>query len=142
MAGPDSGQGLLTLREHAERLTSVCLSADQRTVLSDERTIRLWDTASGQCLRVSDEQPGRANAVRLGADGRFALSGHSGSPVRLRDVGSGRRVRVLDGHRTGVVGVARTPDGRIEAAVSDAAARSSPVGFQAAAHSDSDTAAE
>ncbi|EFE79217.1 protein kinase [Streptomyces filamentosus] len=108
----DSGEGLLTLRGHAEQLTSVCLSADQRTVLSGERTIRLWDTASGQCLRVFDEQPGRANAVRLSADGRFAVSGHSDSLVRVWDVGSGRCVRVLEGHRTSVVSVAWTPGGR------------------------------
>ncbi|MFB8138560.1 WD40 repeat domain-containing protein [Streptomyces parvus] len=108
----DSGEGLLTLRGHSEQLTSVCLSADQRTVLSGERTIRLWDPASGQCLRVFDEQPGRANAVRLSADGRFAVSGHSDSLVRVWDVGSGRCVRVLEGHRTSVVSVAWTPDGR------------------------------
>ncbi|WP_435972846.1 protein kinase domain-containing protein [Streptomyces sp. Qhu_M48] len=108
----DSGQGLLTLRGHAEQLTSVCLSADERVVLSSERTIRLWDTASGQCLRVFDEHPGRANAVQLSADGRFAVSGHSDSLVRLWDVGSGRCVRVLEGHRTSVSSVALTPDGR------------------------------
>ncbi|MGW1295414.1 protein kinase domain-containing protein [Streptomyces sp. NPDC002533] len=108
----DSGQGLLTLRGHAGQLTSVCLSADQRTVLSGERTLRLWDTASGQCLRVFDEQPGRANAVRLSVDGRFAVSGHSDSLVRVWDVESGHCVRVLEGHRTSVVAVALTPDGR------------------------------
>ncbi|MCX5414948.1 protein kinase [Streptomyces sp. NBC_00059] len=108
----DSGGGVLTLRGHAEQLTSVCLSADERTVLSSERTIRLWDTASGQCLRVFDEQGGRANAVQLSTDGRFAVSGHSDSLVRVWDVTSGRCIRVLEGHRTSVSSVALTPDGR------------------------------
>lgn len=108
----DSGQGLLTLRGHAEQLTSVCLSVDERVVLSSERTIRLWDTASGQCVRVFDEEGDRANAVQLSVDGRFAVSGHSDSRVRVWDVGSGRCVRVLEGHRTSVSSVALTPDGR------------------------------
>ncbi|MGW7342576.1 WD40 repeat domain-containing serine/threonine protein kinase [Streptomyces sp. NPDC054854] len=108
----DSGEGVLTLRGHAEQLTSVCLSADQRAVLSSERTIRLWDTASGQCVRVFDEQAGRANAVQLSVDGRFAVSGHSDSLVRVWDVESGRCIRVLEGHRTSVSSIALTPDGR------------------------------
>ncbi len=108
----DSGEGLLTLRGHTDQLTSVCLSADQRTVLSSERTIRLWDTASGQCVRVFDEQAGRANSVQLSADGRFAVSGHSDALVRVWDVESGRCIRVLEGHRTSVSSVALTPDGR------------------------------
>ncbi|MDG4857657.1 protein kinase [Streptomyces sp. T-3] len=108
----DSGQGVLTLRGHADQLASVCLSADERAVLSSERTIRLWDTATGQCVRVFGEEAGPANAVQLSADGRFAVSGHTDSLVRVWDVDSGRCLRTLEGHRTSVSSIALTPDGR------------------------------
>ncbi|WP_327350497.1 WD40 repeat domain-containing serine/threonine protein kinase [Streptomyces sp. NBC_01304] len=108
----DSGLGLLTLRGHVDQLTSVCLSMDERAVLSSERTIRLWDTATGQCVRVFDETAGPANAVQLSADGRFAVSGHTDARVRVWDVESGRCIRVLEGHRTSVSSISLTPDGR------------------------------
>ena len=46
------------------------------------------------------------------ADGRFAVTGGIWSYAVVRDVHTGRVIRVLDGHERGVHGCALTPDGR------------------------------
>ena len=51
-------------------------------------------------------------SVAWSADERRALSGSSDNTVRLWDVETGRCLRVLEGHSSGVVSVAWSADGR------------------------------
>jgi WD40 repeat protein len=73
--------------------------------------IRLWDTATGNCLRVFEEQPSDARDVQLTADGCFALSRGSDAALRVWEVATGRCLRVLHGRRGGFSDAVLHPDG-------------------------------
>ncbi|MFF7633157.1 protein kinase [Kitasatospora sp. NPDC008050] len=129
VCGGDAGEILLWRGTDAEplRLThpgigpagevgSVCLSADGRYLLSGgrygDRTLRLWDAATGEFLRVFEDQPAESMVARLSADGRFAVSGGRDAAIRIWDTGTGRCLRVLEGHGQEVWSLALTPDAR------------------------------
>jgi WD40 repeat protein len=74
--------------------------------------VRLWEVATGRCLRTFEGLVGPVNSVAWSPDGRFALSGSGDMTVRLWEVVTGRCVRVLEGHTDWVSSVAWSPDGR------------------------------
>ncbi|MER5421145.1 protein kinase domain-containing protein [Streptosporangium roseum] len=102
---------LRTLEGHDDdRVSSVSMSADGRFVVSCGRgCIRLWDVASGECVRVL-EHPGHPLKARLSTDGRFALSADSDSFLRVWDVHSGQMLRALEGHQRRIRDLAFAPD--------------------------------
>ncbi len=79
-----------------------------------ERTIRLWNTATGRTVRILRGHTDDVTALAFSRDGRFLLSGSfdADETVRLWDVGHGRQVRVFRGHIAGISDVAFAPDGR------------------------------
>jgi WD40 repeat protein len=104
-------------------VTSVRFSADGRRALSgsEDRTLRLWDLNSGQCLNVLSGHHHAVNAVAISPDGRFAVSGSGNGftsaeeddfTLRLWDLERDRCLRVLSGHTEPVDGVAISADGR------------------------------
>jgi WD40 repeat protein len=92
---------------------SVGLSADGGHALSASRdkTIRVWNLASGRSIRVFEGHTDVVRAVRfLNAD-RWALSGSEDTTLRLWDVRTG--LELWRGGTTGrVLSVAPSPDGR------------------------------
>jgi mono/diheme cytochrome c family protein len=98
---------------HAGIVTCVALSPDGRRALSggDDKTVRLWDVASGTELRCLEGHAEEVLAVTFAPDGRRALSGSRDRTLRLWDLTSGRELRCLRGHTDRVAGVAVSPDG-------------------------------
>jgi hypothetical protein len=92
----------------------VCLSADGRFALSGshDNTLRLWELASGRCLRTFEGHKHHVNSVCLSADGRFALSGGKDNTLRLWELASGRCLRTFEGHKHHVNSVCLSADGR------------------------------
>jgi WD40 repeat protein len=72
----------------------VAASPDGRRALSAGRDtqLRLWDLASGQCVRKFDGHAESVRTVAWSRDGRWALSGSQDKTLRLWDVESGRAV--------------------------------------------------
>jgi WD40 repeat protein len=135
-----AGRLLRVLRGHTGPVHSVALSSDGRLALSGsalfvirndgERMftngqLKLWETATGRCLPLFENQPDAVTAVALSADGRFALSG-CGQAVIQRDNGrfvqsgmvhlwelsTSRRLCTFEGHRGAVTSVCLSFDGR------------------------------
>jgi WD40 repeat protein len=92
-------------------------SADGASLLSgsDDRTVRLWDLASGHEKEKWDEHTGPVTSVALTTDARFALSGSKDRTARVWRIGAGQSVKTFTGHQRAVEAVAVSPDGTLAA---------------------------
>jgi len=99
---------------HDGAVVCVAFTPDGKRAVSggDDRTLRLWDVATGKELRRFEGHRDAVTAVSFSTDGHFIASGSRDRTVRLWDVESGRERARLEGHTGGVRCVAFSPDGK------------------------------
>jgi WD40 repeat protein/serine/threonine protein kinase len=104
--------------EHPYGVHSAAFSPDGRFILtgSGDNKLRLWDVATGQCLRTFE---GPGHSVAFSPDGRFVLSGDWGGKTKLQlsDVATGQCLRTAQTDK--VESVAFSPGGRFALTGSD-----------------------
>jgi WD40 repeat protein/serine/threonine protein kinase len=122
------GRALLTFTGHDGPVLSVAFHPDGRRVASagggepgtgssDDRSIRIWDAATGDELLRLDGHGTQIRWVTFSRDGRWlASSGHYDGTVRLWDGETGRAVRTLDTGTRAAGVLAFSPDGHSLAA--------------------------
>ena len=105
---------LRTLEGHGNVVTSVSVTPDGRRAVSGsgDKTLRVWDLESGQCLRTLEGHSDSVESVSVTPDGRRAVSGSGDTTLRVWDLESGQCLRTLEGHSDWVWSVSVTPDGR------------------------------
>ena len=86
---------------------------------SDDRTIQLWQAATGERLKTLRGHDGWVQAIAFSPDGERLVSGSSDHTVKLWDVQSGECLYTLAGHDQRVKAVAVAPDGKTLASGSD-----------------------
>ena len=96
-----TGRVMRSLPAHSDPVGGVDFSADGTLVVScsSDGLIRVWDTASGQCLRTffhEDTPP--VVSVRFSPNGRFIATWMLDSSVRMWNYVEGRCVKTYKGH--------------------------------------------
>ena len=101
-----------TFEGHTKDVRSVALSDDGRRALSGswDKTLRLWDTDTGECLQILEGHTDSVRSVWMTPDGRRALSGSWDGTVRLWDLDTGHCVRSFLGHANNVSSVCLSAD--------------------------------
>ncbi len=107
------GQQLLTLEGHTNWVRSVAFNADGNTLASgsDDKTLRLWNTATGQCLKTLEGHKERVWSVAFSPNGKILASGSEDRTVKLWDFHTGQCFKTLERHTSWVRSVTFSPDG-------------------------------
>src|SRR5207249_2828373 len=121
-AGRDGSRRLLRSFEHGRQVYGVCLSADGALALSGggrvkeghraPAEVKLWDVATGRCLRTFEGHMGDVKVVRFSADAQLALSGSTDLTMKVWDVASGRCLRTIEAGVGEVYAACLSADGK------------------------------
>jgi WD40 repeat protein len=117
---------------HSDSIRSVAISRDGKLALtgSNDKTLRLWEAATGRLVRTFQGHRGYVNSVAISPDERMAASGSTDGVLIVWDLSTGSRIRSMgdspEQHGAPVAtfdtlirwmdepgGVAFSPDGRL-----------------------------
>jgi WD40 repeat protein len=102
------------LTGHADCVTSVAVTPDGQYVVSGsgDKTVRLWDLATGKEVRRFTGHENWVTSVAVTPDGQYVVSGSVGQHGAFVGAGDGARSAAVHGARDWVNSVAVTPDGK------------------------------
>ena len=106
--------------EHAAAVFCVAYSPDGKRLASasKDNTVKLWDTAAGQCTATLNGHDNAVMSVSWSPDGKTLASGSSDQTIKLWDVAAGQCTATLSGHTGTVNGLSWSPDGKLLASSS------------------------
>jgi WD40 repeat protein/serine/threonine protein kinase len=85
---------------HPASVFAVDMSPDGARAASGGRTLQVWDTTTGRCLRSIDDHPSRLTAVRLSSDQRRVLAATQDGQLGVWSVDTGDCLVKIAGRQT------------------------------------------
>ncbi|KKP04274.1 hypothetical protein THAR02_03625 [Trichoderma harzianum] len=122
-----AGEGccIMTLDGHKKAVKDICFAPDGRQLASAswDKTVKLWDTATGDCIRTFEGYKNSVQLVSFAPDGRQLASASSnvvrwqnGPPddyiIKLWDAVSGGYTATLTGHSDTIEAISFAPNNR------------------------------
>lgn len=122
----ETGKELLRLQGHKGPISSVAYSPDgtlitsgggdtmvwSRMLADGDRTVRLWEAATGRELQALRGHQRGVTAVAIAPDGKSVASGSLDGTVRIWDVATGQEISSWTDYPGGVSSLLYMPDGR------------------------------
>jgi WD40 repeat protein len=100
---------------HSGQVLSIAFTSDSKLMASGsvDKTIVLWNPATGNQLRTLKGHAGTVNSVAFSPDDKQLASGSADNTIKIWDVASGREKQTMAGHTLFVSSVAFSPDGKL-----------------------------
>ena len=104
---------LKNLIGHSGYVYSVAYSPDGTKIISGsyDKTIKIWNTNTGQCLKTLEGHLYFVNSVAYSPDGTKIISGSGDGTIKIWNANTGKCLKTLNGHSIYVYSVAYSPDG-------------------------------
>ena len=107
-------QDYRSLSGHEDAVYSITYSPDGNYLASGsaDKTIKIWDVASGKCILTIPSDSGTVYTVAYSPDGKILASGGYDGSVKFWDLSTGKCMRTMVGHKTSVTSIVFFPDGK------------------------------
>jgi WD40 repeat protein len=108
------------LEGHQNSVRSISFSPDGKTLASGsaDKTIKLWELATGKEIKTLSGHQGGVNSVSFSPDGKTLASASGDKTIKLWELATGKEIKTLSGHQEYVNSVSFSPDGKTLASAS------------------------